>query len=182
MQREDTWVARVQTYGMKNSSGSSSSTYLNLRSGSLFNLLTNIEFPAFELKIFPDLSLGNWLAPCLTTSWTSSTVNVRPFLSCTWKVGHVYIIEEKMTHDEKMPKKMRPVLACFPCAQPLLIGLPPSRRMLRGKSNFRHRSFLTWVKTCCLKQFPLIEKSINKVWVVLRLVDQAGVHYLQHHP
>ena len=38
--------------------------------------------------------------------------------------------------------------------------------------------FLTWVEACSLKQLPLVEESIDEVWVVLGLMNQAGVNNL----
>ena len=165
---------------MKNSSGSSSSTYLNLRSGSLFNLWKRW-IPLSWIHPLLHLSLGNWAAPCLTTSWTSSTVKVRPFLSCT--SNHDYqgpFHADSRSLVWELQNKTITQNIHNTCSSLLPIYTTTARRLAARSLNARWKKisnicviieYLTWVKTCCFKQFPFVQESVYQVWVVLGLMN-----------
>lgn len=92
----------VHTYGMKNSSGASSSTYLNFRSGNFckHHRLVSTRFVDM-LELTRKRSLDHWLAPFDITSSTSLTPS-SPRCSCT-----------RCSREEKKPttcKRMETVL------------------------------------------------------------------------
>ena len=41
------------------------------------------------------------------------------------------------------------------------------------KENIKHIiiEYLTWVQSCCFKQFPFVQESVYQVWVVLGLMN-----------